>query len=59
MNLFNLSLFQIIILWIGAIIFTAMAMDFEPFGGYISSFTILLDTAIVIYTISWKRNRKK
>jgi len=57
MNIFNLSKLQIIIIWVGGFLITGMAVDAEPFGGIKSFLAIMIDTAIVVYTLGWRRYR--
>lgn len=57
MNIYNLTKWQVIIMWIGAFLATAGAGDVEAYGAL--TLAIFIDTAIAIYTISWWKDRKK
>lgn len=66
MNIFNLSLSQIIILWIAdlwiSFIFLCGFLNSTPYNygdsGKYAILTTLTPILMLLYTISWKRNNK-
>ncbi|MEK6884513.1 MAG: hypothetical protein AABY22_33080 [Nanoarchaeota archaeon] len=58
MNIYNITKGQLIVMWLGGFIITTMTIDAEPFGGIMSFITIIIDTAIVMYTLGWRSYRK-
>jgi len=58
MNIYNITKGQLIILWLGGLFLSIMAGEAEPFGGVISFLTIIIDTAIIFYTLGWRKYKK-